>query len=275
MANEESASGKPAAAKTPPKPVNTMPPVNATTAGDIREALRAGLSDFFRAPLFGLFFGGVFAAAGIIIVLAMFRWDMPWMIYPFAIGFPLIGPFAAVGFYEVSRKLEAGQPLVWREVLGVVWAQRGRELSWMAFVMLFFFWIWMYQVRLLIALFLARASFSSLERFTNVVFTTDAGLWFLIVGHGVGAVLALALFSITVISIPMLLDREVDIITAMITSVKVVLTSPAPMLIWGVIVTLSVIVACLPLFLGLLVVLPVLGHATWHLYRKAVAPVPV
>lgn len=249
-----------------------MPRVNALSATDIRAALMEGLADFARAPLFGLFFGGIFAAAGIVIVLALTAWDVPWMIYPVAIGFPLVGPFAAVGLYEVSRRLEAGRPLDWPGVLSVVWAQRRRELSWMAFVMLFVFWVWMYQIRLLVALFLGRLSFSTLEKFLTVVLTTPQGFLFLAVGHVVGAAIALVLFSITVISIPLLMEREVDFVTAMITSVRAVVASPVAMLSWGVVVTLCVIAACLPFFLGLLVVLPVLGHATWHLYRRAVVP---
>lgn len=249
-----------------------MPKVNALTVADLRACLFEGLSDFARAPLFGLFFGAVFAVIGIAIVLGLTYWKTPWMIYPFAIGFPLIGPFAAAGLYEVSRRLESGRPLDWAGVLSVVWAQRRRELSWMAFVVLFVFWMWMYQVRLLLALFLGRMSFSTLEKFMSVVFTTEQGWLFLAVGHVSGAAISLFLFSITVVSIPLLMDREVDIITAMITSVKTVLASPLPMLGWGVVVTLAVLAACFPFFLGLLVVLPVLGHATWHIYRRAVEP---
>ncbi|MEQ8450155.1 MAG: DUF2189 domain-containing protein [Nitratireductor sp.] len=247
-----------------------MPEVAAITGADIRAALMQGLNDFARAPLFGLFFGGVFALGGMVIVLGLTIWRVPWMIYPFAIGFPLIGPFAAVGLYEVSRRLEAGQPLDWKAVLAVVWHQRTRELSWMAFVMLFVFWIWMYQIRLLVALVLGRMSFATLERFLDVVFTTPQGWTFLAVGHVVGAILALVLFSITVISIPLLLERELDFVTAMITSVKTVLASPSAMIGWGVTVTVLVLLSCVPFFLGLFVTLPVLGHATWHLYRRAV-----
>jgi len=140
----------------------------------------------------------------------------------------------------------------------------------MAFTMLFFFWVWMYQVRLMIALFLGRMSFSTLDRFFSVLLTTPEGWLFLGVGHVVGAALALILFSITVISMPLLMDREYDFITAMITSVKAVIASPVAMLGWGVVVTLAVIAACVPFFLGLLVVLPILGHTTWHIYRRAV-----
>lgn len=247
-----------------------MPRVNVVSGADVRAALLQGLSDFARAPQYGFVFAAIFAAIGIVIVLALTRWDMSWMIYPFAIGFPLIGPFAAVGLYEVSRRLQAGEPLSWGAVLGVVWRQRRREVSWMAFVMLFIFWVWMYQIRLLIALFLGRMSFSTLDRFLEIVFTTSQGWLFLAVGHVVGAVIALTLFSITVVSIPLLMERNYDFVTAMITSVKAVVASPVVMLGWGVAVTLAVIGACVPFFLGLLVVLPVLGHATWHLYRRAI-----
>ena len=218
---------------TPAQAQPRMPEVNAISTGDLIACLKAGLSDFARAPLFGLFFGGVFAIAGIIIVMSVSSWDMPWMIYPFAIGFPIIGPFAAVGLYEVSRRLRAGEPLSWSGVLAKVWAQRFRELSWMAFVMLFVFWIWMYQIRLLIALMLGRMSFSTLDKFLSIIFTTSEGWAFLAVGHVIGAILAMIMFSITVISVPLLMERELDVVTAMITSVKAVLKSPVPMVGWA------------------------------------------
>lgn len=253
-----------------PHTTPAMPPVAGLSPADLRDCLMLGISDFARAPRFGLAIGAIFALIGIVIVLALTRWDMPWMIYPFAIGFPLIGPFAASGLYEVSRRLEERLPLNWNVVLAAIWAQRRRELSWMAFAMLFLFWIWMYQVRLLMALFLGRMSFSTLERFFDIVINTQQGWMFLAVGHVVGAALALVLFSITLVSIPLLMERDYDFITAMITSVRTVLASPLTMLGWGIVVTLSVLAACIPAFLGLLIVLPVLGHATWHLYRRAV-----
>jgi len=257
------------------QPFPTMPRVNVVTLGDLRDSLLRGLADFGRSPLFGLFFAAIFVVIGLFVVLSLTAWDIPWLIYPFAIGFPLIGPFAAVGLYEVSRELERGRMPSWRGVFSVIWEQRRRELGWMAFVVLFVFWVWMYQVRLLMALFLGRLSFSSFEGFVSVTFTTTEGLIFLFIGHLVGAALALLLFAITVVSMPLLLERDIDVVTAMITSIKAVATSPFVMLGWGVAVTLAVVAGCLPFFLGLLIVLPVLGHATWHIYRKAVEPVSV
>lgn len=143
----------------------------------------------------------------------------------------------------------------------------------MAFVTLFFFVIWMYQVRLLIALLLGlNASFSSIKEFMTVVLTTNEGLLFLVIGNLDGAALSLVLFSLTVVSFPLLLDRDVDFVTAMITSVRAVVASPGPMIGWAAIITVLLIISALPYFLGLLVTVPVLGHATWHLYRRIVAP---
>ena len=252
----------------------TMPRVNQMRFGDLRDSLLQGLADFGRAPIYGLAFAAVFSLIGLVVVLSLAAWDMPWLIYPVAIGFPLVGPFAAVGFYQISREFEAGKVPSWRGIFSVMWQQRRRELGWMAFVLLFFFWVWMYQVRLLMALLLGRLSFSSFEGFLSVTLTTPEGLVFLLIGHLVGAALALLLFSITVVSMPLLLERDIDAVTAIITSIRVVAQSPLVMLGWGLAVTLSVLAACVPFFLGLLIVLPVLGHTTWHIYRKALTHAP-
>jgi uncharacterized membrane protein len=146
----------------------------------------------------------------------------------------------------------------------------------MAFVTLFIFILWMYQARLLVALFLGvNASFPSLQEFISTVLTTSEGLIFLMVGNVIGAALSLILFSLTVVSFPLLLDRDVDFVTAMITSVRAVVTSPGPMIGWAAVIAVLLVVSALPFFLGLLVTLPVLGHTTWHLYRRVVAPVAV
>jgi uncharacterized membrane protein len=254
------------------RPMPRPPVVRTVSFGDIREALSRGWSDFLQAPLFGLFFGAFYALGGILITWLMFWNSMVYWVIPLVIGFMLIGPFVAVGLYEVSRALEQGRPLTWSGVLGVMFRQREREFVWMSFVTLFVFWIWIYQVRLLLALFFGLKTFSTFDAFVTMLFTTANGLTFLVVGHVVGAILSLALFSLTVVSFPLLLDREVDFITAMITSVKSVVTSPAAMIAWAICIVVLTILAMLPAFLGLIIVLPVLGHATWHLYRRLVEP---
>ncbi len=249
------------------------PVVRPIRAADIAEALGQGLRDFQAMPLYGLAFGALYAAGGILIVLCLTAFGMVYLAYPLAAGFALIGPFVAIGLYEVSRRREAGEPVS----LGAIWsAVRSRsEIGWMAFVTLFVFVIWMYQVRLLIALILGlNASFGSLKEFLTVVLTTNEGLLVLAIGNLDGAALSLILFSLTVVSFPLLLDREVDFVTAMVTSVRAVVTSPLPMIGWAAVIVLLLIVSALPYFLGLVVTVPVLGHATWHLYRRIVAPVP-
>jgi len=251
-------------------PKSSVPDVRPIGWHDVAASLRAGIGDFLKAPKYGLLFGAVYALGGLAI-LALLTWlNMPWMILLIGIGFPLVGPFVAAGLYEVSRKLAAGQGLTWRGVLFTVFSQRERQLGWMAFVVLFIFWIWVYQVRILIAVFLRNDTPSTLAGFAETVLTTPSGLMFFGAGTIVGAVLAMVLFSATVIAMPMLLDSEKDFVSAIIASFQTVFRSPVPMLGWGVIVTLSAILAMLPAFLGLIVVFPILGHATWHLYTRAV-----
>ncbi len=249
-----------------------MPEVNRIGWDDVLEALQLGASDFRRAPQFGLFFGGVYAAGGWAMAWLLAVAEAPWLMLPLALAFPLIGPFVAVGLYDVSRRLDRAEPLRWRDVLGVVFEQRRRELGWMAFVILFICFIWFYQIRTITVIFLQNMSFSSVAGFLDVVLGSAAGIVYLAVGTAVGTFLALVLFSVTVVSIPLLLERDRDFITAMITSVKAVAASPGPMLGWGLVVTGLVLVSILAGFVGLMVTLPVLGHATWRLYRRAVKP---
>jgi uncharacterized membrane protein len=250
------------------------PFVREITAADVNDAWAQGMRDFQAAPIFGLAFGAFYAAAGIVLVCSVTVLGLSYLVYPLAAGFILIGPFAAVGLYEVSRCLEAGVPLSWYHVLGVVVEQRNRQLAWMAFVVLFIFIVWMYQVQLLFALFIGLHSFATLKDFLSVLTTTPEGVAFLLLGNAIGALLSLILFALTVVSIPLVLDHEIDFVTAMITSVRAVVANPVPMLGWGFTVGVLLVLASLPFFVGLIVVLPILGHATWHLYRKVVDPIP-
>jgi uncharacterized membrane protein len=252
-------------------PVRRDPVVRAVTQADIAEAISAGLRDFQAKPLFGIVFGGLYALGGMAIVLSVTALHMSYLAYPLAAGFALLGPFVAVGLYEVSRCIEAGEPVsfggIWRKV------RTRAEVGWMAFVTLFIFIVWMYQVRLLMALFFGiNTNFSSMPEFINVLVSTSQGLVFLMIGNVIGAALSVILFSLTVVSFPLLLDRDVDFVTAMITSVRAVMTSPLPLVTWALAIVALLIVSALPFFLGLIITLPVLGHTTWHLYRRLVEP---
>lgn len=252
-------------------PIRRDPVVRAVTQADIAEAISAGLRDFQAKPLYGMVFGGLYALGGMAIVLSVTALQMTYLAYPLAAGFALVGPFVAVGLYEVSRRLESGEALGFASIGRKV---RSRpELAWMAFVTLFVFIIWMYQVRLLMALFFGlNTNFSSMPEFFHILFSTTQGLVFLMIGNVIGAALSVILFSLTVVSFPLLLDRDVDFVTAMITSVRAVMTSPLPLVTWALAIVALLIVSALPFFLGLLITLPVLGHTTWHLYRRLVEP---
>lgn len=248
---------------------NADPVVRSIAVGDAVEALIRGLRDFQAAPRYGLLFGSLYAAGGIAIFACLGALGMTYMVYPLAAGFAIIGPFVALGFYEVSRRLERSEPISLAGIWNTVRSRR--EIAWMAFVTVFVLVVWMYQVRLLLALFLGNAgSFASMSEFIGIVLTTNEGLLFLAVGNVIGAALALILFSLTVVSFPLLLERDVDFVTAMITSLRAVAASPLPMISWAVLVAVLLILSALPMFLGLVVTLPVLGHATWHLYRRVV-----
>jgi uncharacterized membrane protein len=254
------------------EPVSRPPPViRAATVHDVVAALEAGLRDLRAAPVFGLFFGAVYALGGWGIVLSTTWLGWDWLVLPLGAGFALIGPFVAVGLYEVSRRLEKGEPLSWRAVLGCMLGQGQREFAWLALICVFALIIWVYQVRLLYALFFGLTG-PGFGGFWANLFTSAEGVTFLVIGTAWGAVLAVALFALTVISFPLLLDQDRDFITAMIASVKAVVASPKVMVGWGLMTALILLVATAPGFLGLVVALPVLGHATWHLYRRLVAP---
>lgn len=251
----------------------TDPVVRSITFGDVAEALIQGLRDFQAAPLYGMALGAIYCVAGIAIVLSVTTFGMSYLAYPLAAGFALLGPFVAVGFYEISRRREAGEQVSFADIRKAM-TSRG-EIGWMAFVTLFIFIMWMYQARFLMALFFGlNASFVSITQFIAVILTTNEGLMFLMAGNVIGAFLAVVLFSLTVVSFPLLLDRDVDCVTAMVTSVRAVVQSPAPLLGWAAVIVVLLVVSALPFFLGLIVVLPILGHATWHLYRRIIVPAP-
>ena len=249
--------------------VADRPEVLQVEAGDLRAALAAGWQDFRRAGLFGLFFSGVYVLGGWLILWAVTTKGQLWWTLPASAGFPILGPFIACGFYEISRRLEAGEPLDRAAILGVVFSQKDRQTPSMAAVIVVFFLFWNFLAHMIFALFLGNATLTNVTS-SLAVFATSEGLAMLAVGTAVGAGFATLLFALTVVSLPMLLEREVDFVTAMLTSLEVVKQSPVVMLGWGAFIAVCLFVAMLPGFLGLFVALPVLGHASWHLYRRAI-----
>lgn len=237
---------------------------------DLRQALRLGWRDFCRAPLAGMGFAMVYVLAGWLITFALTTAGQIWWTLPAAAGFPILGPFIACGFYEISRCFEQQRPLTARGVLGVIFREKDRQIPSIAAIVVVFFLFWNFLAHTIFALFLGTSSMINVSN-SMQIFLTPQGLAMLATGTAVGAVFAGLLFSLMVVSLPMLLDREVDFVTAMLTSLEVVQTSPAVMLGWGALISVALFLAMVPWFLGLLIVLPVLGHASWHLYRAAIS----
>lgn len=243
--------------------------INRIEISDLMECLALGVKDFNRAPKYGMFFGGIYAVGGLGIVWVAFGLGYFYLAYPFVMGFALFAPFAAAGTYEVSRRLEQGQPLSWRCVLGAVWSRAGMEFGWLALVSLFTLILWL---DLAVFLFLGffGAHVPSLPELFTTIFTTTYGMAFFAVGNLVGAVIALVVFSFTAISPPLLADRDIDFVTALTTSVRAVLVNPRTMLAWAVVIGMDLALSFVTLFVALIVILPVLGHTTWHLYRRLI-----
>lgn len=246
--------------------------VNSISKSDVRDALKAGLADFQRAPIYGVFFGAVFSIVGILITLALYRGDASYWIFPLAAGFPLIGPFAAVGVYEVSRRLEAGEELAWGPVLMAGFRQKNSQLPFFAVLTVFSFLAWIVLARVIFAISFGTHSMTNVMTSFEVFFS-GPGLIMIVLGTAVGAGLAALLFSISVIGVPLLLDKDVDIVTAIVTSLQATIENRDAMLYWGLTVVGAIVVAMLPIFLGMILVFPVLGHASWHIYRKVTTDV--
>ncbi len=243
-----------------------VPEIADVALADLFASVRAGIRDFRRAPLHGILFSGVYVLSG---------WLLAWLgagtllwTLAFALGFPLVAPFAAVGFYETSRRIEAGEPLEWAGILLAVWRERGRQLPWAGAMLAFVFLFWSFFAHMSFALFLGRAAMTDVLTSWDV-YLTPAGLSMLAFQGAVGCAVAFLTFALTVVSLPLLMDREIDFVTAALVSVRTVARNGPVMCVWALVIAASLLVAMLPLFLGLLVALPVLGHATWHIYRRS------
>lgn len=246
-------------------PPSRVPDPSRITAATLREVLAQGWRDFTRAPIYGVLFSAVYVTGGILMYAMFTAAAAEYWFIPIAVGFPILAPFAATGLYEVSRRLEAGLPLGMGSVFGVVFAQKDRQVPSMAMFILLVFMFWVFVAHTVFALFFGLQPIG-ISAWDTLM--TTSGLTMLGFGTVVGGIMAAVFFALTVVSLPLILDREVDFITAMISSFGCVTANPAVMAQWAAMIAAGLFLGMLPLFLGLFIVLPVFGHATWHLYRR-------
>jgi uncharacterized membrane protein len=247
-----------------------LPAVRRIELADLREALARGLSDLgaYRSDVIILCM--IYPVAGLVLAWLAFGYNLLPLVFPLASGFVLIGPVAAVGLYEISRRREQGVDITWVDAFGVVRAPAFGAIVVLGLVLLAIFLLWLAAAQAIYLVTLGPEPPASIGAFVRDVFTTGAGWALIAMGCSVGFLFAALVLTISVVSFPLLLDRDVGLYTAVATSVRAVVANPGPMAVWGLIVAGGLAIGSIPLLLGLILVMPVLGHATWHLYRKVV-----
>jgi uncharacterized membrane protein len=250
--------------------VAAAPQIRHLSTDDLRTALRRGFEDFTACRSDVAFLCMLYPIIGISLAWLAFDRSLLPLLFPVMSGFALIGPLAAVGLYEMSRRREAGQPTSWTTAFAVAGSPGFGAIFLLGLVLAAIFAIWVLTANSIYAATLGPEAPASIGAFASEVLTTGAGWALIIIGMSVGFLFAALVLAISVVSFPMMLDRPVSLPTAVITSMRVAAENPRPVALWGLIVAVGLVLGSLPLFLGLIVALPVLGHATWHLYRLAV-----
>src|SRR5215475_7499456 len=251
-----------------------LPVIRKIGFSDLTDALAKGWDDFSAMPSHAIFLCLIYPLVGIFLIGLAFGYSVLPLLFPLAAGFALIGPIAAIGLYELSRRREAGANVTAADALKALHAPSTDAIAALGVLLLVLFVIWVAAARAIYIDNFGYAAPVSLSGFVHDVLFTPAGWTLIVVGNGVGFLFAVVALSISVVSFPLLLDRDVGAAGALLTSVRVVLANPLTMALWGLIVAALLVIGSLPLFVGLAVTLPVLGHATWHIYRKAVEPDP-
>ncbi len=246
------------------------PRVRRIGASDIGDALAQGFKDFGACRTDVIFLCLIYPVAGLIISRMAFDHGMVALIFPLVAGFALVAPLFGVGLYEMSRRRELGLKTGWTDAFGVVRTPAIGAILVLGLLLLALFCLWLSAAYFLYTVTLGPDAPVSAAAFVRDALTTPEGWTMIGVGIGVGFLFALTVLIISVVSFPLLLDRNVGVGTAIATSVQAVRTNPGPMAMWGLIIAGSLLLGAIPLLVGLAVVLPVLGHATWHLYRKVV-----
>ena len=247
------------------------PAVRSIGLSDLKDAVAKGVEDFNAMPTHAVFLGIIYAVLGLILFRLAFGYDVLPLVYPILAGFTLLGPFAAIALYQLSRRREQGLDVSVGHLWEVFRSPSIGAITRLGLVLLAIFVAWLVAARTMYAQIMGSAEPASLGEFARQILSTPAGHQMILVGNTVGFVFALLVLVISVVSFPMLVDRKVSAGTAVRTSVRAVAANPLTMAVWGLFVAVALVIGSLPLFFGLAVVFPVLGHATWHLYRRTVS----
>ncbi|MFC3722568.1 DUF2189 domain-containing protein [Neoaquamicrobium sediminum] len=246
------------------------PDVRSIEIGDLYDCLRAGYEDFMAKPSHIIFIIVMYPLIGVVLAAWTSGANALPMLFPLASGFALLGPFAAIGLYEISRRREAGMDTSWRHALELRHSPALPSIAAVGAMLFAVFIAWLLTAQAIYSAIFGPEPPASVGSFLSQLFSTSEGWTLILAGNAIGFVFAVVVLSTTVVAFPLLVDRDVGAWAAIHTSARAVMANPLQMLAWGFIVALLLALGSLPLFAGLIVVIPILGHATWHLYRKVV-----
>jgi len=247
-----------------------LPVIRKIGFGDLSDALAKGWDDFSAMPSHAIFLCLIYPLVGIFLIGLAFGYSVLPLLFPLAAGFALIGPVAAVGLYELSRRRESGLDSNWTHAFDVLRSSSLPAIGALGLLLMGIFLAWLGSAQALYQTLFGYLPPTSYSQFIQDVFTTSAGWKLIFWGNLIGFCFAVWALVISAVSFPLLVDRDVGAAVAITTSVRAVAANPGVMAAWGFIVAALLLLGSLPAFMGLAVVMPVLGHATWHLYRKTV-----
>jgi uncharacterized membrane protein len=253
-------------------PASAAPVIRTIGLPELHRALQRGWEDFKAVPSHAIILCIIYPVLGLMLARAVHGYSVLPLLFPLAAGFALLGPFAALGLYEMSRRRERGEPATAWDALEVVRSPSFGAILGLGVLLLALFVTWVATAQAIYIAAFGYAGATGISDFADRVLTTPQGWWLIVVGCGVGFLFALVALCISVVSFPLMLDRHAGAGDAMVTSLRAVARNPVPMAVWGLIVAVLLVAGSLPAFLGLAVVIPLLGHATWHLYRETIEP---
>ena len=247
-------------------------PVKTIGSADLKEALRKGYDDFTAMPTHLAFLGLFYPLFGVVLGSLTFSGNALQLIFPLVSGFALVGPIAAIGLYELSRRRELGLETSWDHAFDVLRSPALPSIVALGFVLAIIFIAWIATAQALFQWLYGNALPASFTGFLGDVLTTSRGWTLIVLGHAFGFLFAAVVFSISVISFPLILDRNVSVGPAVLTSLQAVRANPRTMAVWALVIAVGLMIGSAPLLVGLVIVMPILSHASWHLYRRTVEP---